>query len=57
MFLSLSISIFDEYIPIKKQFLIKNSDEKNYFIEELTNIIKWMDTSSIQSIEALENIV
>ena len=53
----INILIFDEYIQIKKQSLIKNSDEKNYFIEELANIIKQMNMSSIQSTKALENII
>jgi len=42
---------------MKKQSLIKNSDEKNYFIKELVNAIKSIDMSSIQSIEGLKNIV
>jgi len=44
-------------MPTKKWSLIKNSNEENHFIEELANIIKQMDTSSIQSIKALENII
>jgi len=42
---------------MKKQSLIKNSDEKNYFIKKLVNAIKSIDMSSIQSIEGLKNIV
>ena len=42
---------------MKKQSLIKNSDEKNHFIKELVNAIKNIDMSSIQSIEGLKNIV
>jgi len=42
---------------MKKQSLIKNSDEKNYFIKKLVNAIKSIDISSIQSIEGLKNIV
>jgi len=42
---------------MKKQSLIKNSDKENHFIKELVNAIKSMDTSSIQSIKALENII
>jgi len=49
--------IFNKCISTKKWSLIKNSEEETYFIEELTNIIKLMDMSSIQSIEALENII
>ena len=55
--ITVNILIFDECIPTKKWFLIKNSDEENYFIEELANIIKWIDIFSSQSIEALENII
>ena len=42
---------------MKKQSLIKNSDKKNYFIKKLINMIKSMNMSSIQSIEALKNII
>jgi len=49
--------MFDKCIQIKKRSLIKNSDEKNYFIEKLVNAIKNIDMSSIQSIEALKNII
>jgi len=55
--ITVNISIFDEHIPTKKQSFIKNSEEEIHFIEELTNIIKWMDMSSIQSIEALKNVI
>jgi len=55
--ITVNISIFDEHIPTKKQSFIKNSEEEIHFIEELANIIKWMDMSSIQSIEALKNVI
>ena len=55
--ISVDILIFDEHISTKKQSLIKNSDEKNHFLEELINFIKSMDMSSIHNIEVLENIV
>ena len=42
---------------MKKWSLIKNSDKKNYFIKELINIIKNIDIFSIQSMEALKNII
>ena len=55
--ITINILIFNEHIQTKKQSLIKNSDKENHFIKELVNIIKSMDTSTIQSIEALEKIV
>ena len=55
--ITVNILIFNKCISTKKWSLIKNSEEETYFIEELTNIIKLMDMSSIQSIEALENII
>ena len=55
--ITVNILIFEECIPIKKWSLIKNSKEKNHFIEELANSVKQIDISHIQSIEALENIV
>jgi len=55
--ISVDILIFDEHILTKKQSLIKNSDEKNYFLEELINFIKSMDMSSIHNIKVLKNIV
>ena len=55
--ITVNILIFNECILTKKQSLIKNSDEENHFIEKLANIIKWMNMSFIQNIEALENII
>ena len=55
--ITINILIFNKCIQMKKQYLIKNSNEENYFIEELVNTIKNIDISSIQSIGALENIV
>jgi len=40
-----------------KQSFIKNSNEENHFIKELINSFKGFNMSSIQSIEAFEDII
>ena len=45
--ITVDISIRDEYIPTKQWSLVKGSDEENWFIEDLIQFIKNLNTSSI----------
>jgi len=45
--ITIDIPIRDEDIPTKQHSLIKGSDEKNQFIEDLIQFIKNLNTSSI----------
>ena len=55
--ITVDILIFKKHVPLIKQSLIKNSDEKNHFVDKLINSIKNLKMDSIQSTEALEDIV
>ena len=55
--ITIDISISDEHISTKKQSLIKESDEESLFLEDLTQSIKNLNTSSIQNSETLEEII
>ena len=55
--ITIDIPIRDEDIPTKQCSLIKESDEENQFIEDLIQFIKNLNTSSIQDIESLEEVV
>jgi len=52
-FLTVNISIFEEYIQTRKQMLVKNSKEEEYFIKELIEAIKSLNIENIQSKEVL----
>ena len=56
---SITINIFtlEECVQIRKQFLLKNSEEEAYFIDELIYSIKRLNTDSLLSIDALETVV
>jgi len=55
--ITVNIPIRDEYIPTKQHSLIKKSDEENWFIEDFIQFIKNLNTSSIQDIKSLEEVV
>jgi len=55
--ITINISIRDEDIPIKWRSLIKGGDEENQFIEDLIQFITNLNTSSIQDVESLEEVV
>jgi len=55
--LTINISIFKEYIQTRKQILVKNSKEEEYFVKELMEAIKSLNIENIQSKEVLEQIV
>ena len=55
--ITINVSISDEYISTKQQFLIKESDEESLFLENLTQSIKNLNTSSIWNSETLEEII
>lgn len=51
--LTINISIFKKHIQTRKQSLVKNSEEENQFMEELTSSIKDFKMDNIQSKETL----
>jgi len=55
--ITVSISISEEYVQSRKQSLVKNSEEKGQFIDELISLIKGFKTDAIQNTVALEDIV
>ena len=55
--LTVNISIFKEHIQTRKCILVKNSKEKNNFINKLIEAIKGMNTKNIQSKEVFNQIV
>ena len=55
--ITIDVSISNEHILTKKQSLIKESDEESLFLEDLTQSIKNLNTSSIQNSETLEEII
>jgi len=52
--LTVNISIFKEYIQTRKQILVKNRKEKEFFLNELIEAIKKINTENIQSKEVLK---
>ena len=55
--ITVDIHINDENIPTKWHSLVKGSDEEKWFIENLTQFIKNLNTSPIQDAESLEEVV
>jgi len=55
--ITVNITISEECISTKWWSLIKGSDEENWFIEDLIQFIKNLNTTSIQNSESLEEIV
>ena len=51
------ISIVKEHVQTKKYSIIKDSDKKYIFIKELTESIRNINTSDIDNITHLDNIV
>ena len=55
--LTVNISIFEKHIQTRKQMLVKNSKEEEYFLNKLIEAIKKINTENIQSKEVLELVV
>ena len=55
--ITVNILICEEIIPNKRWSLVKGSDEENQFIDDLIQVIKNLNTTSIQDAESLEEIV
>ena len=55
--LTVNISIFKEYIQTRKQILVKNSKEEEYFLNKLIKAINEINTENIQSKEVLKFVV
>ena len=55
--ITVNILICEEIIPNKQWLLVKGSDEENQFIDDLIQVIKNLNTTSIQDAESLEEIV
>ena len=55
--LTVNISIFEEYIQIRKCMLVKNSEEKNSFINKLMEAIKETNTDNIHNKDILKQII
>ena len=55
--ITVDIPISDENILTKQWSLIKESDEENQFIEDLIQVIKNLNTTSIQDAKSLEKVV
>ena len=55
--ITINVSISDEYILTKWQSFIKGSNEESLFLENLTQSIKNLNTSSIWNSETLEEII
>ena len=55
--ITVDISISDKNILTKQWSLIKGSNEENWFIEDLIQVIKNLNTTSIQDAESLEEVV
>ena len=55
--LSVGISIIEEFIQDKQQTIIKNSKEKEKFVNEFKNAISNINTSEIFNRKSLEEVV
>ena len=55
--ITVDIPIYDENILTKQWSLIKGSNEENWFIEDLIQVIKNLNTTSIQDTKSLEEVV
>ena len=55
--LMICIPIFEEFIQTKKYSLVKNSNEEKSFINNLINYLHGINTSNLQNIASLKNIV
>ena len=55
--ITIDISIIKKHIYTTKQSLIKNSEEEDYFIEDLTNFIKNLKMDFILDNNTLEEII
>ena len=51
------VSGYDKHLQTKRQMLAKNSKKEEYFLNELINTIKEINTENIQSKEVLESII
>ena len=51
------ISIVEEHIQIRKQMIVKGSEEESVFIKELIKTFKDINTSNLSNIERLENVI
>jgi len=55
--LTINISIFEEHTQTRRQMLVKNSEEEEYFLNELSEAIKEINTKNIQSKEVIKLVV
>ena len=55
--ITIDISIQDKSIPNKQWSLVKESDDEKQFIDDLIQVIKNMNTTSIYDTKSLEEVV
>ena len=55
--LMIMIPIVKEHIQIKKQMIVKGSEEESVFIKKLIKTFKDINTSDLSNIERLENVI
>ena len=55
--LMVMIPIVEEHIQIRKQMIVKGSEEESVFIKELIKTFKDINTSNLSNIERLENVI
>jgi len=55
--LMIMIPIVEEHIQIRKQMIVKGSEEESVFIKKLIKTFKDIDTSNLSNIERLENVI
>ena len=55
--LMIMIPIVEEHIQIRKQMIVKGSEEESVFIKKLIKTFKDIDTSDLSNIERLENVI
>jgi len=55
--LTITILIVKEYIQTKKQMIVKDSDEKKTFINDLIKTIRSINISDSLDVKSLENVV